>query len=270
MNLKLLEKQVRNLTNSLSLEEIKHQECLELQRNVPSLVYSLRPNDIESDPRDYDICFASKYIADLVSVKMVYEYSKQMNLLFKSMKETRVGSSLVGQIFEALVIEAIVSKKLIDLKGRTLDEGYQGVDNFAINFSDFLCFDYDAEDKNLNSLLNNEVDLNQKNRFLTPIQSNAGAIDAIYYVANVGKAYFFQMTISEKHGFKSKFVKQLSKSLKIDPKNIAMVFLVPRDRYHEFKEQSILTAEDKVMVRVPAGFKQRVVCVPESVYSRID
>ena len=173
LNLELLKKQIRNLTNSLSLDEIKHQECLELQRNVPSLIYSLRPNDIESDPRDYDVVFASKYIADQASVKMIYEYSKQMNLVFKSMKETRVGSSLVGQIFEALVIEAIVSKKLIDLNGRTLDQEHHGVDNFAINFNDFICFDYDAEDNNLYNLLINEVDVDQQNRFLVKASSIA-------------------------------------------------------------------------------------------------
>ena len=261
LNLDLLEKQICNLTNSLSLDEIKLQQCLDLYQNIPSLIYSLRPNDIESDPRDYDVVFASKYIADQASVKMIYEYSKQMNLVFKSMKETRVGSSLVGQIFEALVIEAIVSKKLIDLNGRTLDQEHHGVDNFAINFSDFVCFDYDADDKNLNSLLINEVDVDRKNRFLIPIQSNAGAIDAIYYVAETDKAYFLQITLSVKNDVKSKFIKQLSQSLRIDPQNIEIVFFVPRDRYNEFKEQSIF---------VPTGFKQRVVCVPEFVYSKID
>ena len=100
INFNLLKKQVIKSVHSLSLDDIKHQECLDLQDNVPSLIYSLNPLDIDTDPRDYKVSFASNFITEIASSKMIYEYTKKLNVLFLAMQNQKIGGSLIGQIFE--------------------------------------------------------------------------------------------------------------------------------------------------------------------------
>lgn len=269
INFKLLKDQVIKSIHSLSLEDIKHQECLDLQHNVPSIIYSMSPVDFDSDPRDFKVSFASNYISDIASKRMIYEYSKQLNVLFTAMQNHRIGSSLIGQIFEKLVIEAIITKRLTQLKGKFLT-GINANSQFMLNFQDFVSQDYDAKDKNLARFISGENML--INHFFTPIQSNAPVVDAIYHVPSEkgSKLYFLQMTISMLHPFKLKFLKDLAVSFGKGAEDIELVFVVPENCGQNFGKQDALTANDQVMKRVSPEFRQSVLVVPKEIYASIN
>ena len=267
INFKLLKKQVTKSVHSLSLEDIKHQECLDLQGNgnVPSIIYSMTPLDINFDPRDFKFGFASNYITELASAKMIYEYSNQLNFLFATMQNQRIGGSLIGQIFENLVIESINTKKLSQLNGKILTGDDEFVGNeINLNFNDFISQDYDANDGNLYLLIERG---NCTNFFLTPIQSNAAAVDAIYYDSIKDKLYFLQMTISMIHDFKLIYLQKLADSFRKHATQIEMIFLVPENCYQNFNPQNPLTFNGRIMKRIPRGFRQSVMRIPRSVYS---
>ena len=263
INFNLLKKQVIKSVHSLSLDDIKHQECLDLQDNVPSLIYSLNPLDIDSDPRDYKVSFASNFITEIASSKMIYEYTKKLNVLFLAMQNQKIGGSLIGQIFESLVIESIATKKLTELKGKILEGEKVGKPN-SINFGDFESKDYDANDKKLHLLIDNAA----RNLLLTPVLSNAAAVNAIFYDFGLKKIFFLQMTISTQHEFKFKYLQNLADSLKKNPRDIELIFLVPKTCYQSFCAQSPLTTTGAIMKKI--GFEQSVMAVPEPIYSKIE
>ena len=266
INFKLLKEQVIKSINSLSLDDLKHQECLDLQRNVPSIIYSMIPVDIASDPREFKVGFASYYIAEIASRRMYYEYSKQLNNLFAAMKNQCIGSSLVGQIFEKLVIESIISKKTSELSGRILT-GVNPENETTLKFGDFVPQDYDSKDENLARFISAENCLTDC--FFTPIQSNAAAVDAVYFMHSTSKLYFLQMTISLTHNFKLTHLVKLANSFGKEAEDIELVFVAPENCYYEFKKQNALTDNGQIMRRIPTVIKQSVVFVPGSVYASI-
>ena len=265
-NFKLLKEQVIKSINSLSLDDLKHQECLDLQRNVPSIIYSMIPVDIASDPREFKVGFASYYIAEIASRRMYYEYSKKLNNLFAAMKNQCIGSSLVGQIFEKLVIESIISRKTSELSGRILT-GVNPGNETTLKFGDFVPQDYDSKDENLARFISAENCLTD--RFFTPIQSNAAAVDAIYFMHSTRKLYFLQMTISLTHNFKLTHLEKLANSFGKEAKDIELVFVAPENCYDGFKKQNALTDSGQIMKRISTVIKQSVVFVPGSVYASI-
>ena len=269
INFKLLKDQVIKSIHSLSLDDIKHQECLDLQHNVPSIIYSMSPVDFDSDPRDFKVGFASNYISEIASTRMVHEYSKKLNVLFAAMSNQRIDSSLVGQIFEKLVIESIVTKKLTELKGKILT-GDNADGTFTLPFGDFVPQDYDANDKNLARLISGEN--SSTNHFFTPIQSNAAAVDAIYYMSSESgsKLYFLQMTISMFHDFKLKHLINLAKSFHKEATDIELVFVVPEKCGQSFGKQNALTANGQIMKPVSPEFRQSVLVVPKEIYASIN
>ena len=269
INFKLLKKQVIKSVNSLSLEDIKHQECLDLQGNVPSIIYSMNPVDMNSDPRDFVVGFSSNYVSEIASAKMIHEYSKQLNFLFVAMQNQRIGSSLIGQIFEKLVIESIVTKKLSNLNGRILT-GDKAGEGISLDFGKIVSKDYDATDGNLKLLIDVDGDVGPPNFFFTPVQSNAAAVDAIFYNSSKRKLYFLQITISKFHDFKMKYLQDLANSFGKSPKNIEFLFLVPENLSLSFDKQRALTTSGKNMTRVPPGFRQSVMTVPKDVYASIN
>ena len=267
INFKLLKEQVIKSVRSLSLDDLKHQECLDLQRNVPSIIYSMSPVNFDSDPREFQVDFASNYISEIASARMIYEYSKKLNILFAAMQNQRVGSSLIGQIFEKLVIESIFNKKLTELNGKSL-EVVNAESGITLSFGDFVPQDYDANDKNLKRLISEESCFT--NHLFTPIQSNAAAVDAVYYMHSTRKLYFLQMTISMFHDFKFNHLRKLATSFGKQATDIELLFLVPENCYEGFRKQNALTMKNEIMKSVQPGFAQSVLVVPQRVYNSIN
>lgn len=96
----------------------KELDSLDIHGNTPSIINSFVPKSyltdssvIEYDYREYNLCFASCFVSSLVASRIIINFENNFRNLFAAMKDKKVGGSLVGQIFESLMIEGIISLK---------------------------------------------------------------------------------------------------------------------------------------------------------------
>ena len=261
----LLKDRVLKSINAVSVKKLKELESLDVHGNTPSIIYTLVPksyltdNVIEYDYREYYLCFASRFVSSLVSSRIIINFENNFQSLFAAMKNQKIGGSLVGQIFESLMIESIISLKTKSLIGKSLETEDSSL-NLALNFGDFDVKTYDSS----KTLLKDFISLTEtRNRVLLPIQLNAPAVDAIFVDATSKKVYFIQITISSIHSVQYKYLVKLARAFDISHEKIELVYLVPGSCFDEFKKQNFLVGK-RVMTRAYSGFMQSVMFVPDT------
>lgn len=254
-----LKTQVLKSIYAVSVDVLKQLDSLDLHSQAPSVLYSFSPVDLNlRDPRNYRLCFASRFIANHVASRIVLDFGEHANRLFAAMKDQKVGSSLVGQLFESLFIGALRTGKIVRLEGKRLMNrvGQQMI----INFSDFDVVKYESNHPNLSVHIANL----RTNRLLIPRQMNAHSVDAVFFQARPRKLYFIQVTISLEHPFKYSHLTSLATSFHVPARNVEYVFVVPSTTYPMFKRQKAYR-DKNVLLRNDSyiGFNQSVMSVQD-------
>lgn len=253
-----LKKQVLKSVCAVSVQDLKQLDSLDLHHQAPSIIYSFVPTDILTDPREYRLQFASSYIAKRVASRMIVDFKGKVDHLFAALKDQSVGGSLVGQIFEYLVLEAIQTRKVVSISGRILGPNTPATateSDLVIDFGDFEIKKYNVMRRGVTDLRRLISDGAQTNKLLLPIQLNAPSVDAVFYDAHTQKFYFFQITISHDHPFDYLHVSKLATAFGVvDRTKIDFVYLVPRTIYNQFRPQKVESAP----ARGFSGFRQCV------------
>ena len=251
-----LKEQVLKSVYMVSAEHLNQLDSLDLHYQAPSIIYSFAPKEGSTDPREHRLLFASSYISKHVASRIILHFRGQVDRLFAALKDQKVGGSLIGQIFENLVLEALQSRKIVSITGRRLGiNPLTPQQSSTINFGDFDVLNYNimrGDLSDLGTLITGRLD---KNRLLLPIQLNAPSVDAVFYNIQTSRLYFFQITISLQHPFNYLQVTKLANALGIpDHTRIDFVYLVPQDIYNQFRLQRVENAP----TRNDYGFNQYV------------
>ena len=155
------------------------------------------------------------YIHININIRIILHFRGQVDRLFAAFKDQKVGGTLIGQIFEHLVLEALQSRKIVSFTGRSLRIRINALtpQESTINFGDFNVLNYNIMRGDLSDLGTLITDRLDKNRLLLPIQLNSPSVDAVFYNIQTSRLYFFQITISLQHPFNYLHVTKLANAL---------------------------------------------------------
>ena len=265
----MLKNQVFKSIYAVSVEKLRELDSFDIHGNTPSIIYSFTPTslpsalptsdkdtdtdcNIEYDPRQYRLSFASWFVSYLVASRINF------GRFFAAMKDQKIGSSLVGQIFESLIINGIISFKIRRLIGKSLESSTEP--ELEISFNDFLVKKYDSSKSTPENYTSNTLFL--------PIQMNAPSVDAVFIDINLNKIYFLQINISSNHPVKYEHLIDLARKFNVTSEEVELVYLVPAGCIAEFRKQSI--SKGKTNAANIEGFKQSVMYVPIDEYSAND
>ena len=256
-----LKEQVLKSVYTVSAENLKQLDSLDLQYQAPSIIYSFAPKEGSTDPREYRLLFASSYISKHVASRIILHFRGQVDRLFAALKDQKVGGTLIGQIFEHLVLEALQSHKIDSFIGRSLQVDTEEESTININLNDFDVRNYTISAAgslpDISTLITDNLNIN---RLLLPIQLNAPSVDAVFYNSQTRRLYFIQITISLNHTFNYLQVTRLANALGItDHRRIDFVYLVPQNVYHQFRRQRV----ENPPARNNYSFHQYVFRVPD-------
>lgn len=250
-----LKEQVLKSVYAVSAKDLEQLDCLDLHHHAPSIIYSFVPNDILTNPKKYRLHFASDYIAKHVASRIVLHFKGEINNLFAALKDQKVGGSLVGQIFEYLVLEALQSGKIRYISGTRLRPTPPLMDSepdVTIEFGAIDILKYNVSSRDLRRLISGGARLN---KLLLPIQLNAPSVDAVFYNAQTRRYYFIQITISIDHPINYLQIAKLANALGVTNYTlIDIIYLVPQNVYYNFKIQKVANAP----ARGYTGFNQYV------------
>jgi hypothetical protein len=116
-----LEERVENAVLCVSPNKLSRVNVLDYFSNVPSIIYSLIPDE-KTNFRRYSTRFASDSIRDLVSANIITGKNEDFKNIFGAMKNHNIAGALMGQIFESAILKFISHKLTAKLTARhTID-----------------------------------------------------------------------------------------------------------------------------------------------------
>ena len=238
-----LKERVENAVLCVSPNKLSRANVLDYFSNVPSILYSLIPDE-RTNYRRYSIRFASDLIKDLVFSSMITRKNDDIKIIFGAIKNHNISGALMGQLFESAILKYICRNLSAELTYRKLKiDGENNLPSDKIETDKLEITNYDTAvyDANDSSKLKNIIsEGNQtKNLFLIPKQSNAAQVDAIYYkrensIKGGDKLYFFQITTSSRHSFRFQVIKKLARDIGFYAKDVNFVFIVPESNFAAF------------------------------------
>ena len=240
-----LEERVENAVLCVSPNKLSRVNVLDYFSNVPSIIYSLIPDE-KTNFRRYSTRFASDSIRDLVSANIITGKNEDFKNIFGAMKNHNIAGALMGQIFESAILKFISHKLTAKLTCRKSVSGNNmNLENDNLEMSNFETVYYDAAKPGdvKEKIINGN---SKKNLFFIPQQSNAAQVDSIYYNLGEGKLYFFQITTSSHHSFRFHVISKLADDIGFKAGDVNFVFIVPESIFQTFPYHNYTTKSDTV------------------------
>ena len=240
-----LEERVENAVLCVSPNKLSRVNVLDYFSNVPSIIYSLIPDE-KTNFRRYSTRFASDSIRDLVSANIITGKNEDFKNIFGAMKNHNIAGALMGQIFESAILKFISHKLTAKLTCRKSVSGNNmNLENDNLEMSNFETVYYDAAKPGdvKEKIINGK---SEKNLFFIPQQSNAAQVDSIYYNLGEGKLYFFQITTSSHHSFRFHVISKLADDIGFKAGDVNFVFIVPESIFQTFPYHNYTTKSDTV------------------------
>jgi hypothetical protein len=216
---------------------IKSANIDELQKSIggPELLsdtsHKVLQYGVDSNYRESTVKFASQYIADKVSEKLLEDQISKTSASIQLMARYPEIASLRGSIFENYAHKVLggngkwTVKALAENKTEELE-----LKNKKTGFFDSL----------------EDLDISEE-IYYRPNNKNFGALDSFIRKGNV--IYFFQMTVSTNHPVSNAAIENAIK--KIDSKtgrmNYKLIFITPPDVFSNFRHQHYLNKENKII-----------------------
>jgi len=184
--------------------------------------------DISTEYQEHQVSYASEYIADRMSHKLLTNMESQTLDFLRISADLPLIASVRGTLFERYVHNVLQRPGKWRVRALSSQDSQE---ELPINNKHINVFDSLAQVENL-----------QEGVYYRPKKKNYGAVDAVTKVGN--DISLFQVTVSLGHGINTpELVKCLDELGEVSGK-IRLYFVVPVDVFPEFKHQSYNQQKD--------------------------
>ena len=237
---------VEKSVERLQLSELERESVLDVHENVPSVVYTM--GNMEKDYETLNVKFATDFIGQLVTDRVVWEYRSRLHDLWNNLSHTSLAGALYGHVFERIVIRDIFAmRKKWDLELMAPKEEKTGNSERGSGFDILeICEKLHLRHfKVSNESEDRAASLDQT--LFIPSWQNQAQVDAVY----PDKKALFQMTVSRRHSFIPHHINKVCKFFGFKPEEAKFIFVVPESNYASFKYQNPQRIDGTVMTRPP-------------------